>query len=96
MELVFQTQYGHYEFLVMSFGLTNASMEFIYLINMVLKEYLCVILIVFINDLLIYSKSEDEHVEHSRIVLEILKDLNCMLCFASVSFCLGILLSFSI
>ena len=70
----FKTRYGHYEFLVMPFGLTNAPAFFMDLMNRVFHEYLDSFVIVFINDILVYSKSQEEHEEHLRIVLQILRD----------------------
>ncbi|WMV46271.1 hypothetical protein MTR67_039656 [Solanum verrucosum] len=64
-----RTRYGHYEFLVMSFGLTNAPAAFMNLMNEVFRQYLDIFVIVFINDILIYSRSENEYVNHLRIVL---------------------------
>jgi hypothetical protein len=70
----FSTRYGLYEFLVMSFGLTNAPAHFMYLMNSVFITELDKFVVVFINDILIYSKNEKEHVKHLRIVLQHLRD----------------------
>jgi hypothetical protein len=70
----FQIRYGHYEFLVMPFGLTNALAVFMDLMNRVFHEYLDSFVIVFIDDILVYSKSQEKHEEHLRIVLQILRD----------------------
>ena len=72
-KITFRTRYGHYEFLVMSFGLTNAPSAFMDLMNQVFKKYVDKYMIVFIDDILIYSKIEAEHAEHLRIALEILR-----------------------
>ncbi|GJZ05733.1 putative reverse transcriptase domain-containing protein [Tanacetum coccineum] len=69
----FRTQYGHYEFQVMLFGLTNAPVVFMDLMNRVCKPYLDKFVIVFIYDILIYSKSKQEHEEHLKLILELLK-----------------------
>ncbi|GJT46329.1 putative reverse transcriptase domain-containing protein [Tanacetum coccineum] len=69
----FRTRYGHYEFQVMSFGLTNAPAVFMDLMNRVCKPYLDKFGIVFIDDILIYSKSKEEHEEHLKTILELLK-----------------------
>nr|GEV84448.1 putative reverse transcriptase domain-containing protein [Tanacetum cinerariifolium] len=69
----FRTRYGHYEFQVMPFGLTNALAVFMDLMNRVCKPYLDKFVIVFINDILIYSKKEKEHKEHLKAILELLK-----------------------
>nr|GEX51119.1 putative reverse transcriptase domain-containing protein [Tanacetum cinerariifolium] len=69
----FRTCYGHYEFQVMPFGLTNAPAVFMDLMNQVCKPYLDKFMIVFIDDILIYSKDEKEHEEHLKAILELLK-----------------------
>ncbi|GJV42121.1 putative nucleotidyltransferase, ribonuclease H [Tanacetum coccineum] len=69
----FRTHYRHFEFTLMPFGLTNAPAIFIDLINRVCRPYLDKFVIVFIDDILIYSKTREEHVEHLRLVLELLR-----------------------
>jgi hypothetical protein len=70
LKTTFSTRYGLYEYLVMSFGLTNALMHFMYLMNSVFMPELDKFVVVFINDILVYSKSMDEHEEHLRVVLQ--------------------------
>ena len=68
-KIAFRTRYRHYEFVVMSFGLTNVPATFMDLINIVFKKYLDLFCIIFIDDILIYSRNEEEHASHLRIVL---------------------------
>ena len=70
----FRTRYGHYEFLVMSFGLTNAPAAFMDLMNRVFRDYLDKLVIVFIDDILVYSQSESQHEQHLRLVLQRLRE----------------------
>ena len=70
----FRTRYDHYEFLVMPFGLTNAPVAFMDLMNRVFSPYLDKFVIGFIDDILVYSGSLDEHSEHLRIVLQTLRE----------------------
>ncbi|WMV30754.1 hypothetical protein MTR67_024139 [Solanum verrucosum] len=89
----FKTQYGHYDFLVMSFGLINAPVTFMSLMNGVFKPFLDSFVIVFIDDILVYSKNEEEHANHLRTVLGVLgkqklydKFLKCEFWLKSVAF----------
>jgi hypothetical protein len=68
-KMAFITKYGLYEFTVMSFGLTNALAFFMNLMNSVFMDYLDKFVVVFIDDILIYSQSEGEHVNHLKMVL---------------------------
>ncbi|GJZ34487.1 putative reverse transcriptase domain-containing protein [Tanacetum coccineum] len=86
---VFHTRYGHYEFLVMPFGLPNAPAIFIDLMNRVFYEYLEKNSIVFIDDILVYSKKMEEHENQLRIVLEILRQKKLYVKFSKCDFWLG-------
>ena len=70
----FRTRYGHYEFVVMPFGLTNTPPAFMSLINTVFHQYLDKFIIVFIDDILVYSDNEKDHEEHLRVALQVLRD----------------------
>ena len=82
----FTTRYGLYEYTVMSFGLTNAPAYFMYMMNKVFMEYLDKFVVVFIDDILVFSKTKEEHVEHLRLVLQNLENISCMLRVVNVSF----------
>jgi hypothetical protein len=69
LKTTFSTRYGLYEYLVMSFGLTNAPTHFMYLMNSVFMEEMDKFVVLFIDDILVFSKSRKEHEEHLRIVL---------------------------
>jgi hypothetical protein len=80
----FFTKYGLYEYLVMSFVLTNAHAHFMYLMNFIFMPELDKFVVVFIDDILIYSKSEEEHARHLHVILQRLRTINSMPNSASV------------
>nr|GEW73613.1 hypothetical protein [Tanacetum cinerariifolium] len=82
----FRTRYGHYEFQVMPFGLTNAPAVCMDLMNRMCKPYLDKFVIVFIDDILIYSRNEEEHANHLRIILELLRKENLYAKFSKCDF----------
>ncbi|KAA0055470.1 DNA/RNA polymerases superfamily protein [Cucumis melo var. makuwa] len=88
-KIAFRTRYGHYEFLVMSFGLTNAPAVFMDLMNMIFHQYLDQFVIVFIDDILVYSMDKKAHEEHLRIVLQTLRDKQLYAKFSKCEFWLN-------
>jgi hypothetical protein len=82
----FSTRYGLYEYLVISFGLTNAPTHFMYLMNSVFMLELDKFVVVFIDDILIYSKSEEEHAQHLRAILQWLRDHQLYAKFSKCAF----------
>ncbi|WMV58509.1 hypothetical protein MTR67_051894 [Solanum verrucosum] len=81
-----RTRYGHYEFLVMSFCLTNAPAAFMDLMNCLFRQYLDMFVILFIDHILIYSRSEDENTDHFKILLQVLKDQPLFVKFSKCEF----------
>ncbi|GJS18128.1 putative reverse transcriptase domain-containing protein [Tanacetum coccineum] len=86
----FRTRYRHYEFQVMPFGLTNAPAVFMDLMNRVCKPYLDKFVIVFIDDILIYSRNQEEHASHLRIILELLRKEKLYAKFSKCDFWISI------
>ena len=82
----FRTIYGHYEFVVMPFRLTKAPPIFMCLMNNVLHKYLDKFVVVFIDDILIYSKKKEEHAEHLKIVLQVLREHQLYVKFSKCDF----------
>ncbi|GKF20668.1 putative reverse transcriptase domain-containing protein, partial [Tanacetum coccineum] len=87
----FRTRYRHYEFQVMLFGLTNVPAVFMDLMNRVCKPYLDKFVIVFIDDILIYSRNKEEHANHLRIILELLRKENVYAKFSKCDFWIHIM-----
>ena len=82
----FRTRYGHFEFTVMPFRLTNAPAAFMDLMHRMFQPYLDQFIVVFVDDILIYSQSEWEHEYHLGIVLQLLRTISCTLSSVSASF----------
>ncbi|XP_070050877.1 uncharacterized protein [Nicotiana tomentosiformis] len=82
----FRTRYGHYEFLVMSFGLTNAPAAFMHLMHGVFRPYLDSFVIVFIDNILVYSRSREDHEQHLRTVLQTLREKKLYAKFSKCEF----------
>ncbi|GKA81424.1 putative reverse transcriptase domain-containing protein [Tanacetum coccineum] len=89
LKMAFTTRYGHYEFQVIPFGLTNASAVFMDLMNLICKPYLDKFVIMFIDDILIYSKTKEEHDAHLRLILELLKKEELYAKFSKYDFMLS-------
>jgi hypothetical protein len=85
-KMAFSTRYGLYEYLVMSFGLTNATAYFMYLMNSVFMPELDKFIMVFIDDILIYSKTNEDHANHIRVVLQRLRDHHLYAKFSKYEF----------
>jgi hypothetical protein len=82
----FTTRYGLFEYTVMSFGLTNAPAYFMNLMNKVFMKFLDKFVVVFIDDILVYSKTEEEHAEHLRLVLGTLREQQLYAKFSKCEF----------
>ena len=79
-------RYGNFKFTVMPFGLTNVPAAFMDLMHRVFQPYLDQFVMVFIDNFWIYSKYEEEHENHLRVGLQVLRDIYCMLSLANVNF----------
>ena len=73
-KIAFRTRYGHFEFVVIPFGLTNAPAAFMDLMNRIYRPYLDQFVVVFVDDILIYSKGRAEHEQHLQLVLQVLRE----------------------
>ena len=85
-KIAFQSRYGHYEYLVIQFELTNTPATFMDLMNRTFRPYLDRFMIVFIDDILIYFANESEHKGHLRIVMQILRDHKLYIKFSKCEF----------
>eukprot|EP00253_Pinus_taeda_P012702 PITA_12702 len=82
----FRTRYGHYEFVVLPFGLTNAPATFMCMMNSVFHQFLDKFVLIFIDDILIYSRSQEEHEKHLRMVLQTLREHQLYATFSKCDF----------
>ena len=73
-KMAFRSQYGHYEYMVMPFGVTNAPTVFMDYMNRMFQPFIDKFVVIFIDDILIYSRTQKEHVEHPRLVLGVLRE----------------------
>ena len=87
-KIAFKTKYGLYEWLVVPFGLTNAPSTFMRLMNHVLRAFIGKFVVFYFDDILVYSKSLDEHVEHLRFVLAVLRNEKLYADFQKCTFCM--------
>ena len=83
----FRTRYGHYEFVVIPFGITNAPTSFMFLMNSFLSKYLDKFVVVFIDAILIYSKMKEVHDEHFQKILQVLREHKLYVKFSKYEFC---------
>ena len=89
LKTTFRTRYGHFEFTVMPFGLTNAPAAFMGLMHRVFHPYLDQFVVVFVDDILIYSETEEDHEDHLRVVLQTLRDHQLYFKFITCEFWLA-------
>jgi hypothetical protein len=82
----FRTRYSHYEFVVVPFGLTNAPTTFMCLMNNILSKLLDIFVLVFIDDILLYSKNREEHEEHLKLVLQVMREHHLYAKFSKYEF----------
>ena len=85
-KITFRTHYYQYEFLVMSFGLSNALADFMDLMNQVFKPFLDLFVIVFINDILVYFESKEDHKQHLSMILQALREKQLYAKFSKCEF----------